>query len=120
MKRNKDLSENVNYQLCIQANHDNDKAYMSGTVQPDRTQHFEMEFTADVDEANCALVLEFKESGTVKGEHLSLVVLSADTCRTKESVCRLYEAMYPDLIQEKSEPLVSRGSLSYNYCFGLI
>lgn len=66
----------INYR--IQANHDNYKAYMNGTVNPDSTQHFETEFTADVDDANCALVLEFKGSGTVKVEHLSLVALEEE------------------------------------------
>jgi len=66
----------INYR--IQANHDNYKAYMNGTVRPDSTQHFETEFTADVDDANCALVLEFKGSGTVKVEHLSLVAIEAE------------------------------------------
>ncbi|WP_303837158.1 CotH kinase family protein [Ruminococcus flavefaciens] len=62
----------VNYR--IQANHDNYKVYMSGStpVSADVT-HFETEFTADVTDFNCALVLEFKGSGTVKVEHLSLV-----------------------------------------------
>ena len=47
---------------------------MSGStpVSADVT-HFETEFTADVTDFNCALVLEFKGSGTVKVEHLSLV-----------------------------------------------
>lgn len=51
---------------------------MNGTVRPDSTQHFETEFTADVDDANCALVLEFKGNGTVKVEHLSLVALEEE------------------------------------------
>ena len=67
----------INYR--IQANHDNYKAYMNGTVKPDETKHFETEFTADVDDANCALVLEFKGSGTVKVEHLSLVTIEPET-----------------------------------------
>lgn len=66
----------INYR--IQANHDNYMPYMNGTVKPDSTQHFETEFTADVDDANCALVLEFKGSGTVKVEHLSLVALEEE------------------------------------------
>ncbi len=66
----------INYR--IQANHDNYKAYMNGTVRPDSTQHFETEFTADVDDANCALVLEFNGSGTVKVEHLSLVAIEVE------------------------------------------
>ena len=66
----------INYR--IQANHDNYKAYMSGTVKPDESKHFETEFTADVDDANCALVLEFKGSGTVKVEHLSLVAIEPE------------------------------------------
>lgn len=66
----------INYR--IQANHDNYKAYMNGTVKPDSTQHFETEFTVDVDDANCALVLEFKGSGTVKVEHLSLMALEEE------------------------------------------
>ena len=65
----------INYR--IQANHDNYKAYMSGTVTPDSTKHLETEFTADIDDANCALVLEFKGSGTVKVEHLSLVAIDS-------------------------------------------
>ena len=67
----------VNYR--IQANHDNYKAYMSGSapVSADVT-HFETEFTADVTDFNCALVLEFKGSGTVKVEHLSLVELKEE------------------------------------------
>ena len=67
----------INYR--IQANHDNYKAYMSGTVTPDSTKHLETEFTADIDDANCALVLEFKGSGTVKVEHLSLVAIDSET-----------------------------------------
>lgn len=66
----------INYR--IQANHDNYMPYMNGTVKPDSTQHFETEFTADTDDANCALVLEFKGSGTVKVEHLSLVALEEE------------------------------------------
>lgn len=66
----------INYR--IQANHDNYKSYMNGTVKPDSTKHFETEFTADADDANCALVLEFKGSGTVKVEHLSLVALEEE------------------------------------------
>lgn len=62
----------------IQANHDNYKSYMNGIVDPNSTQHFETEFTADVDDANCALVLEFKGSGTVKVEHLSLVAIEEE------------------------------------------
>jgi len=69
----------INYR--IQANHDSYKAYMSGKVAPDSTEHFETEFTADTDDANCALVLEFKGSGTVKVEHLSLVTLGNDTVK---------------------------------------
>ena len=49
----------------IQANHDNYKAYIGGTVKPDESKHFETEFTADVDDANCALVLEFKGRGAL-------------------------------------------------------
>ena len=67
----------INYR--IQANHDNYKAYMSGTVTPDSTKHLETAFTADIDDANCALVLEFKGSGTVKVEHISLVAIDSDT-----------------------------------------
>lgn len=67
----------INYR--IQANHDNYKAYMSGTVKPDESKHFETEFTADVDDANCALVLEFKGSGMVKVEHLSLVAIEPES-----------------------------------------
>ena len=67
----------VNYR--IQANHDSYKAYMSGKVAPDSTGHFKTEFTADTDDANCALVLEFKGSGTVKVEHLSLAALASET-----------------------------------------
>ena len=67
----------VNYR--IQANHDSYKAYMSGKAAPDSTGHFETEFTADTDDANCALVLEFKGSGTVKVEHLSLAALASET-----------------------------------------
>ena len=67
----------VNYR--IQANHDSYKAYMSGKAAPDSTGHFETEFTADTDDANCALVLEFKGSGTVKVEHLSLAALDSET-----------------------------------------
>ncbi len=51
---------------------------MNDTVRPDSTQHFETEFTTDVDDANCALVLEFKGNGTVKVEHLSLVALEEE------------------------------------------
>ena len=62
----------VNYR--IQANHDNYKAYMSGsTPVTEDAAHFETEFTANTTDFNCALVLEFKGSGTVKVEHLSLV-----------------------------------------------
>ena len=67
----------INYR--IQANHDSYKAYMNGTVTPDSTNHLETEFTADIDDANCALVLEFKGSGTVKVEHLSLVAIDSET-----------------------------------------
>lgn len=66
----------INYR--IQANHDNYMPYMNGTVKPDSTQHFETEFTAGTDDANCAFVLEFKGSGTVKVEHLSLVSLEEE------------------------------------------
>lgn len=66
----------INYR--IQANHDNYMPYINGTVKPDSTQHFETEFTASTDDANCALVLEFKGSGTVKVEHLSLVALEEE------------------------------------------
>ena len=49
---------------------------MSGSIQADGTlTHFEKEFTADIDDSNCALVLEFKGSGTVKVEHLSLIAV---------------------------------------------
>lgn len=65
----------INYR--IQANHDNYNAYMRGIALPDETKHFETEFTADTDDANCALVLEFKGSGTVKVEHLSLVAVKS-------------------------------------------
>ena len=58
----------------IQANHDNYKAYMNGSAPvSENATHFETEFTADVTDFNCALVLEFKGSETVKVEHLSLV-----------------------------------------------
>ena len=72
-----DYTARINYR--IQANHDNYKAYMSGTVTPDSTKHLETAFTADIDDANCALVLEFKGSGTVKVEHISLVAIDSDT-----------------------------------------
>lgn len=67
----------INYR--IQANHDNYVPYMNGSVNADgTTQHFETEFTANTDDANCALVLEFKGSGTVNVEHLSLVALEEE------------------------------------------
>ena len=67
----------VNYR--IQANHDNYKAYMSGSEPvSDDVTHFETEFTADVTDFNCALVLEFKGSGTVTVEHLSLVEVNEE------------------------------------------
>ena len=67
----------VNYR--IQANHDNYKAYMNGsTPVTEETNHFETEFTANTTDFNCALVLEFKGSGTVKVEHLSLVEVNEE------------------------------------------
>lgn len=64
----------INYR--IQANHDSYTPYMSGSVQcAGDTKHFETEFTAGTTDFNCALVLEFKGSGTVKVEHLSLTVV---------------------------------------------
>lgn len=67
----------INYR--IQANHDNYTPYMNGSVNAAGTvQYFETEFTANTDDANCALVLEFKGSGTVKVEHLSLVALEKE------------------------------------------
>ena len=70
----------INYR--VQANHDNYKAYMNGSVKPDESKHFETEFTGSTDDANCALVLEFRGSGTVKVEHLSLIAV--DSSNTEE------------------------------------
>ena len=47
---------------------------MNGSVSvTENIQHFETEFTANTSDFNCALILEFKGSGTVKVERLSLV-----------------------------------------------
>lgn len=75
----------INYR--IQANHDNYKSYMNGStpVSEDVT-HFEIEFIADVTDFNCALVLEFKGSGTVKVEHLSLVEIGNESETIKGDV----------------------------------
>lgn len=67
----------INYR--IQQNHDYYSSYMSGSVSPDSTQHFETEITMSAEDSNCALVLEFKGSGTVKVENLSLVTVENDT-----------------------------------------
>lgn len=62
----------INYR--IQANHDNYTPYMNGSVPvTENIQHYETEFTANTSDFNCALILEFKGSGTVKVERLSLV-----------------------------------------------
>lgn len=75
----------INYR--IQANHDNYKAYMNGStpVSGDVT-HFETEFIADVTDFNCALVLEFKGSGTVRVEHLSLIEIGNESETIKGDV----------------------------------
>ena len=68
---------NINYR--IQANHDSYTPYMNGSVQAnDETGYFENEFTATTTDFNCAIVLEFKGSGTVKIEHLSLVAVESE------------------------------------------
>ena len=70
----------INYR--IQANHDSYTPYLNGSVSANgTTQTFEKEFTADTTDFNCAIVLEFKGSGTVTVEHLSLVALESEPVR---------------------------------------
>lgn len=70
----------INYR--IQANHDSYTPYLNGSVSANGTaQTFEKEFTADTTDFNCAIVLEFKGSGTVTVEHLSLVAWESEPVR---------------------------------------
>ena len=70
----------VNYR--IQANHDSYTSYLNGSTSANGTiQFFEKEFTAGITDFNCAIVLEFKGSGTVNVEHLSLVALDPEPVR---------------------------------------
>ena len=70
----------INYR--IQANHDSYTPYLNGSASANgTTQIFEKEFTADTTDFNCAIVLEFKGSGTVTVEHLSLVALESEPVR---------------------------------------
>lgn len=70
----------INYR--IQANHDSYMPYLSGSALANgTTQTFEKEFTAGTTDFNCAIVLEFKGSGTVNVEHLSLVALESEPVR---------------------------------------
>lgn len=67
----------INYR--IQANHDTYTPYMNGSIQAKgETEYFEKEFTATTTDFNCAIVLEFKGSGTVKVEHLSLIAIESE------------------------------------------
>lgn len=70
----------INYR--IQANHDSYTSYLNGSTSANgTTQSFEKEFTAGITDFNCAIVLEFKGSGTVNVEHLSLVALEPEPVR---------------------------------------
>lgn len=70
----------INYR--IQANHDSYTSYLNGSTSANGTaQSFEREFTAGTTDFNCAIVLEFKGSGTVNVEHLSLVALEPEPVR---------------------------------------
>ena len=70
----------INYR--IQANHDSYTSYLNGSTSANgTTQSFEKEFTAGMTDFNCAIVLEFKGSGTVNVEHLSLVALDPEPVR---------------------------------------
>lgn len=70
----------INYR--IQANHDSYTSYLNGSTSANgTTQSFEKEFTAGTTDFNCAIVLEFKGSGTVNVEHLSLVALDPEPIR---------------------------------------
>ena len=70
----------INYR--IQANHDSYTSYLNGSTSANgTTQSFEKEFTAGITDFNCAIVLEFKGSGTVNVEHLSLVALDPEPVR---------------------------------------
>lgn len=52
---------------------------MNGSIQAKgETEYFEKEFTATTTDFNCAIVLEFKGSGTVKVEHLSLIAIESE------------------------------------------
>ena len=64
----------INYRL--QANHDGYTGYESGSVSvAEEQQHYETEFTASTTDFNCALAFDFKGSGEVKIEHLSLLAI---------------------------------------------
>ena len=64
----------INYHM--QVNHDSYTPYLNGSASANgTTQTFEKEFTADMTDFECVIVLAFKGSGTVNVEHLSLVVL---------------------------------------------
>lgn len=70
----------INYR--IQANHDSYTSYLNGSTSANgTTQSFEKKFTAGTTDFNCAIVLEFKGSGTVNVEHLSLVALDPEPVR---------------------------------------
>lgn len=68
----------VNYR--IQQNHDSYAAFFRDSVKAGTlTQTAHKEFTAPLNDTNCALVLEFVGSGTVKIENLSLKAVKNET-----------------------------------------